>query len=262
MLGAVRGIPTSPTSMCVQEAAPSAPRRHHVPPIHDSESREVGVIGTEWVQTAGLAALSSAPWTPSDWGTIVIALSTVATLVASSVFYFWTWRQRNPRPVIVDTDVEWEHLVAGGSVTLELVFSNPGDVPIYPSRLITRVLGWKAKEAVASRFFTSRGRVVVKPRETVSIRTQLNPTGTGREAFPTNRRRLVTVDLLYVSGSRLRRSHYRRVEAITVGEGGTSLTHQPIRLRQAYRREWLARRLRRSWRRGREPRARGDGDAS
>jgi len=204
------------------------------------------MLGLDWTQTAGLVALGTDHWTPSDWGTVVIALSAVATLIASSVFYRWTWRQRNPRPVIVDTAVDLLPSTVDDSVTLELVFSNPGDVPLYPSRLITRVLGWDAREAVTSTDFTSRNRMVIEPRGTASIKTQLNPKGTGKEAFPAEIRRRIAVALLYVSGTRLRRSRYGRVEAITVSADRRTWSHQPVRLRQAHRRERLARWLHRS----------------
>jgi hypothetical protein len=136
------------------------------------------------------------------------------------------------------------------SVTLELVFSNPGDVPLYPSRLITRILGWGTREAVVSKVFTSENRIAIEPRGMASIKVQLNPKGSRKQAFPADRTRQIAVDLLYVSGARLRRSRYRRVEAITVSADGRDWSYQPIRLRQAHRSEWLAQWFRRSGPRG------------
>jgi len=177
-------------------------------------------------------------WTPSDFGTIAIALVSLASFVASGLFYRWTWMQRNPRPIIVDTAFNRPNCEVGHRIaTLTIHFANPGDIPIYPVLLQTRVEGWPSPAAKKTKVYTGRDRILIAPRTSHDLEKDLNSAYQLKQAFPVGILRNVTVVLRYSSGGKLRKRRYRRVALIKRLDGGL-WSHWPLLVRKAYRREF------------------------
>lgn len=75
---------------------------------------------------------SATCWSPSEFGTLAMAATSVVSLVSSVLFFLWTRRQRMSGPILIWARIEYYMMPRDeAGFSMQLYLSNPSDVPIY-----------------------------------------------------------------------------------------------------------------------------------
>jgi hypothetical protein len=149
--------------------------------------------------------------------TAAIALSAIASFTATAVFYWWTWKLRNPEPILIAACIlgnisKPEEL----EFTVRVTLTNPGEVPIHVLSVDARVCDPGA--GITSYRYAdgeARGATTEPPHGVATLQSVVTLGAKCKEAaFPDGVERFWDVELDYVSGGRHRRGAFRRVVGV------------------------------------------------
>ena len=156
--------------------------------------------------------------------TAAIAFFAAASMLSSGLFYWWTWKQRNPKPILTWASIhrQDEDEYDRACLMVVLGFTNPGEVPIHVVSVSAMPRGIPGVDSVGYR--PRQVADTIPPHGAATIEEKIWLEGVDEEeAFPLGETRAFEVSIRYVSGGRQMDGSFGELVGVTRhSEGGWS----------------------------------------